>query len=307
MGACIEAAVTTTHRGVVFGRGAVRLSDAAATACLDRAHHRADELDLLINAGIYKDRNTAEPALAAIIQENIGANAEGPPRLGHHGTFSFDVANGGCGVLTAAQLLDGFVGHGAARLGMIVAADADPSPRTSRGFAFGAAGGAVLLSGGLPERGFQRFVVRTFPQYAGLFDAQLRWDPHAGFAHLRGRNVVEIKEAPEFAARSLECAELVARDLVEGSIAFDQVDLLITSQYPPGFGVQLAQRLGIPAARVPVVRPELALAHTAGPIASLEAAIEAGSFARADHVLFVTVGAGVTVAAALYRAEPTRG
>ena len=104
MGTRIEAAVAHHHRGRVFGRGALHLSDAAATECLARAGHRADELDLLINAGIYKDRNAAEPALASIIQEDIGANASSPPRIGCHGTFSFDVLDGGCGVTTAAQI-----------------------------------------------------------------------------------------------------------------------------------------------------------------------------------------------------------
>jgi len=290
-----------TRRGRFVARGALHLSDAAATACLRRAHHRPEELDLLINAGIYKDRNAAEPALASIIQEDIGANPGSPPRIGHHGTFSFDVVNGGCGVLTAAQLLDGFVGHGGAHLGMVVAADADPSPRTTRGFSFTAAGRAMLLAPGASDRGFQRFVTRTFPQYAGLFDAQLRWDPHASFVQLRGRNVVEIKEAPEFAARCVDCAEEVARELIAAVPAIDEIDLLVTSQYPRGFGPQLAERLALPAARVPVVDSDLVAAHTAGPIASLEAAIEDGSFARARYVLFVTVGAGITVAAALYR------
>jgi 3-oxoacyl-[acyl-carrier-protein] synthase-3 len=298
MGALIEAAVTTTHRGRLLHRGAVHLSDDAATKCLWRAHHHAEELDLLINAGIYKDRNAAEPALASIIQEDIGANPGSPPRIGHHGTFSFDVLNSGCGVVTAAKLVDGFVGYGTARLGMIVAADADPSPRTSRGFPFGPVGGAMLLGPGERDAGFQRFAIRTFAEYAGLFDSQLRWDPHAGFAGLRGRNVVEIKEAPELAMRCLECAELVARELFDGPIG--DVDLLITSQYPRNFGVQLARRLGLPTERVPRVRPELAAAHTAGPVAALETAIEDGSFAHARHVLFVTVGAGITVAAATY-------
>jgi 3-oxoacyl-[acyl-carrier-protein] synthase-3 len=299
MGARIEAAATATHRGRIFSRGALHLGDSAAETCLRRTHREPDELDVLINAGIYKDRNTAEPALASLIQEDIGANA-GEIRLGHHGTFSFDIANGGCGVITAAQLLDGLVEHGPARLAMIVAADADPSPRTSRGFPFGAAGGAMLIARGTEHGGFQRFAVRTFSEYANLFEAQLRWDAHAGFAHHFGRNVVEIVAAPELPERCLECAEHVARELCDGVVALDAIDLLITSQYPPRFGVELAHRLGIASERVPSVRAELADAHTAGPIAALEAASETGQFQRARHVLFVTVGAGITVAAALY-------
>ena len=68
----------------------------------------ADDIDLLVNAGIYRDRNLGEPALAAMIQEDIGANPE-DPHAGAHGTFSFDIANGTCGVLTALQIVDGFL------------------------------------------------------------------------------------------------------------------------------------------------------------------------------------------------------
>jgi 3-oxoacyl-[acyl-carrier-protein] synthase-3 len=306
MGTHIEAAATEYRRGRVFGRGALHLSDAAALACLRRAHHRADELDLLINAGIYKDRNTAEPALASIIQEDIGANV-GVARMGHHGTFSFDVMNGACGVITAAQLVDSFVGHGGARLGMIVAADADPSPRTSRQFPFSPAGGAVLLAHVEGDAGFQRFEIRTFPEHAQLFEARLRWDPHAGLLH-RGRNVVEVSEAPAFGSCCIERATEVASSvLATVGLAADDIDLVLASPYPRGFGTQVARRLGIPTDRVPQVPPELGGAHTAGPIAALEAAIRARRFARARHSLFVTAGAGITIGVALYRSQASLG
>ncbi len=299
MGTCIEAAATAHRRGRLFGRGALHLGDAAANACLQRAHRGAGELDLLISAGIYKDHNTAEPALASIMQEDIGANPGHPPRIGHHGTFSFDILDGGCGVLTAAQLVDGFVGHGRARYGMIVAADVDPSPRTSRGFPFAAAGGALLLARGADDAGFVRFARRVFPEHAALFDSHLRWDPDAGF---RGRNVLEVYEAPELGARCVEAAAEVARELLAAvALAIDDVDLLIASQYPRGFAVQLARELRLPAERVPRVRRELAGAHTAGPIAAFEAASESGQLASAENVLFVTVGAGLAIAAAVYR------
>lgn len=294
MGTCIEAVATAHRRGRVFGRGALHLTDAAATACLARARHRPDELDLLINTGIYKDRNTAEPALASIIQEDIGANPGSPPQIGHHGTFSFDVVNGGCGVITAAQLLDGFVGHGAARLGLIVAGDVDPSPRTSRGFRFTPAGGAMLLGHSDGDTGFTRFALRTFPEHAELFEAKLAWDEE------RGRNVLSIDEAPELSAVSAACAVDVVREVL-GELAPAEIDLVIASPYPRGFGPRVAHALGIPVERLPQVPLALAGAHTTGPIAVLEAAIESGAFARAKHVLFVTAGAGITIGCALYR------
>ena len=46
--------------------GSLELADTAARACLARAHRTADELDLLINAGVYHDRILSEPAFAAL-------------------------------------------------------------------------------------------------------------------------------------------------------------------------------------------------------------------------------------------------
>jgi 3-oxoacyl-[acyl-carrier-protein] synthase-3 len=305
MGTRIESVAIAYKRGRVFGRGALHLSDAAATACLRRSLHAAGQLDLLVNAGLYKDRNTAEPALASIIQEDIGANPGAPMPLGHHGTFAFDVLNGGCGVLTATQLVDAFVGHGSARHGLIVAADADPSPRTSQHFPFPPAGGAMLVEEAPGEAGFQEFELRTFPEHAALFEVILRWVPHAGLLR-RGRNVVEVREEPAFAPTSIDLAVDVATAfLARRGLEPADLDLLIASQYPRSFAAGVARGLDLPMDRVPRVRPELAGAHTAGPIAALEAAFTSGQFAHARYTLFVTAGAGITIGVALYAHDAT--
>ena len=293
MGTRIESAAFT--RGIV-PRGALHLSDVAARACLARAHRSAGDLDLLINAGLYKNGNAAEPALASIIQDDIGANRH--MEIGHHGTFSFDLLAGGCGVVQAAQLVDGFVGGGRARLAMVVAADADPSPLTSKRFPFARGGGAVLFAHVDEAGGFERFQTRTFAEHASVFEARLRWEPEAGVMR-RGRNVIEVIEGPDLTACFVDDAEIVVRELLaDAQLVAADIDLVIASQYPKPFAHALADRLAIAHARVPVVEPPL---HTAGPIAVLAAAIESGDFARARRVLFVTAGAGITVATALYR------
>jgi 3-oxoacyl-[acyl-carrier-protein] synthase-3 len=297
MASCIEAVATSCKRGRVRGRGALHVTDVAAMACLERAGRRPGDLDLLVNAGLYKDANTAEPALATIVQEDLGANPT--PRFANaHGTFAFDVLNGGCGVLTAAQLVDTFVAHGPAKRAMIVAGDVDPSPRTSRNFPFSPAAGAMLIGHVPGPTGFQAFAFRTFPAYAGLFEATLHWEPRAGWLR-RGRNIVDVYEAPEFGTRCLELATKVASSfLAQHGLVPDDIDLLITSQYPRAIPTNLAGALGIRIACVPPVAPMLERAHTAGPIAALEAARD--HLARARRTLFVTVGAGITVGVALY-------
>jgi 3-oxoacyl-[acyl-carrier-protein] synthase-3 len=299
MGSRIESVATASERGHLVGRGALHLIDAAAKLCLRRAHHSADELDILINAGLYKDLNAAEPALASIIQEDIGANPELTPLHGH-GTFSFDVLNGGCGVITGMQIVDSFVGHGNARHGMVVAGDADPSHRTSHHFPFAPAGGAILLDHTDDDTGFRDFELRTFPEYASLFRVQLRWEPDAGMLH-RGRNVVDVHEEPEFAGRCIALAVDVASQVLDRSgLHADDIGLLIGSQYPRTFAASVADRLGLPSPRVPAVSEPLAASHTAGPIAAMEAAIASGQLASTRHTLFVTAGAGITIGVALY-------
>lgn len=300
MGTRIEAVATAYGSRRRLGRGALHLTDLAAKACLYRGHHHADELDLLINAGLYKNGNAAEPALASIIQEDIGANLDRQVTHGHHGTFSFDILNGGCGVITAALLVDSFVGHGGARHGMIVAGDVDPSPSTSRHFPFSPAAGAILIGHIDDSSGFQEIELRTFSTHASLFEVQLRWEPHAGLLR-RGRNVVDVYEDPTFAALCTTLAAEVSSTFLDHlSLRPDDIDLVIASQYPRSFSLGVAHRLGIPASRVPLVPRELASTHTAGPIAALEAAFTSGQFARARRTLFVTVGAGITVGVALY-------
>src|SRR6476646_11735023 len=121
MGTVIEQ-IALTDGGWRTHHSALRLAVNAAKHCLREAGRNADDVDLLVNAGIYRDRNIAEPALAAMIQQDIGANPE-DPHADTHGTFSFDICNGTCGVLSALQIVDGFLRSHAIDCALIVASD----------------------------------------------------------------------------------------------------------------------------------------------------------------------------------------
>ena len=84
--------------GNVVHHSAERLADHAVRDALAAALIEPADVDLLLNTGLFHDRMLGEPALAALIQEDVGANPEDPHGEGH-GTFSFDVANGSAGVL----------------------------------------------------------------------------------------------------------------------------------------------------------------------------------------------------------------
>lgn len=302
MPAIIESVVTTVSHRPFWRRGALRLADDAVTECLHRVRRSPAEVDLLINAGVYREKNLAEPALAAMIQEDIGANLGHPPVDRSHGTFSFDVDNGGAGVLTAFQLADGFIQSRTIDLGAVVASDSDPGHVEH--FPFPSVGGAVLLGRGTGDSGFSSFAFETFPEHARTFDSVVAWRPteHPNFLSPAGRNVLEITVREDFPARALDCALGTVRRFLEArGLRPNEIDLLVASAYPETFAPDLARRLEIPPGRVAAPGEALRGAHTAGVIAALESAFHSGQLAVARNTLFVTVGAGITVAAALYR------
>jgi 3-oxoacyl-[acyl-carrier-protein] synthase III len=295
MGTIIEAAAVAEGGPVP---GALGLADAAAQLCLQRAKRSAEEVDLLINAGVYNDRGISEPAIASLIQEDIGANPEQQPGTGQ-GTFSFDVRNGGCGMLSGIQLVDGLLASKTVNLAMVVAADIDPEPGVSQGFGFPPVGGAVLVSADDSRAGFTAFRCVTFPEFAGLYRSNVTWRedirPEPGD---QGRNVLTVEIAQSYPEQALQCAESTVRELAADSMLdLAEIDLLVATASVAGFAAELANRLGVPAERVALPPQNLAGAHTAALAVALQSArLEVGT-----TTLFVCVGAGITVVAALYR------
>src|ERR1700758_1555222 len=151
-------------------RSALQLAVTAAKGCLVDADTAPTDLDLLINTGIYRDKNLAEPALAALIQEDIGANPE-DPHDDAHGTFSFDISNGTCGVLTAMQIVDGFLRSHTINCALVVASDADPGHGMSEHFPFSPAGAALLCDWNDDDFGLGRVHWLTIPDDGENFRA----------------------------------------------------------------------------------------------------------------------------------------
>lgn len=302
MAAIIESVATSVSDNPLWHKGALRLADYALTESLHRVDRKASDIGLLVNAGIYREKNLGEPALASMIQEDVGANPERDPDTSPHGTFSFDVSNGGCGVLTAIEIVDGFLASKTIDFGAVVASDSDPGGTPY--FPFPSVGGAILLRLGTAETGFMKFAFETFPDLADRFRSHIVWhlrEHHIPFA-AEGKNVLEIAESDDFGVRAIDCAEHLLRGFFDANgFGPEEIDLLIASAYPPTFAMDLARTLGIPDDRVAIPDEDLLGAHTAGVIAALDRSLRSGRFAASRTVLFVTVGAGMTVGAALYR------
>ena len=101
MNAVIQATAVVVDRSI---RSSIGLAAAAGTQCIERAGIAVDDVDLLINVGVYRDNNMVEPAMAALIQKQIGINLDYVKSPSRKAAFGVDLMNGACGVLNAMQV-----------------------------------------------------------------------------------------------------------------------------------------------------------------------------------------------------------
>ncbi|KAA0079385.1 3-oxoacyl-ACP synthase [Mycolicibacterium sp. P9-64] len=270
----------------------LHLAVTAAKSCLHRAGRDPDAVDLLINAGIYRDRNLAEPALAALIQQDIGANP-GDPHGGGHGTFSFDVANGACGVLTALQIVDGFMRSNTIECALVVASDADPGRGRSERFPFSPVGAALLCGWTDGDCGLGRVHWVNMPDGGDTFRATVGFEDSRNVLRFRTSDAMDDR----FAAAGAEAARRCLQDAALGDC---DVDAIIAAPARDRYRAALATDLGVPVGRVTVADDERM--HTAALVAGLHDGT--ARLPPSSRVLIIAVGAGITAGAALYRTAP---
>jgi 3-oxoacyl-[acyl-carrier-protein] synthase-3 len=290
--------VDLAHAGWRDRHSALHLAVSAATDCLQRAGCDPDELDLVVNAGIYRDRNLGEPALAALIQDDIGANPE-DPHAGAHGTFSFDIANGTCGILTALQIVDGFLRTHSIHRALVVASDANPGHGMSEHFPFSAAGAALLCRWTEDDYGLSRVSWVTADD---AVDDTETFSATVGFAD--ARNVLRVTQSATMDERFAAAAAAAVRACLDAqSTRAEDIDLIVAAPARAGYRAALSNLLGVPVEKVSVAADHRM--HTAALAAAFEQ--EAGKLQTGARVLFVAAGAGVTAGAALYRQPPRTG
>ncbi|WP_101949659.1 3-oxoacyl-ACP synthase III family protein [Mycobacterium sp. 3519A] len=273
---------------------ALRVAVRAARSCLTNAGKHPHDVDLLVNAGVYRDRNLGEPALAALIQKDIGANPE-DPHSDTHGTFSFDISNGACGMLTALQIVDGFLKSGAVDCALIVTSDADPGRGMSEKFPFSPSGAAVLCGWTDDDFGLQRV------HWVNDLDDGETCNATVGL--IDGHNVLRFAETDAIDRRfALAAGHVVDQCLREAGLGLDDVDAIVAAPNRRRYRVELAAQLGVAEDQITVA--ENGNIHTASMAAAFHHA--ADRVRPGDRVLLVAAGAGIVAGAALYRVPPHR-
>jgi 3-oxoacyl-[acyl-carrier-protein] synthase-3 len=268
----------------------------ASRDCIQAAGISPSEVGVLINVGVYRDANMAEPAMAAMIQKEAGINPD--YMRGGLASTSFDLMNGACGALNAVQVAGALLATGTTKHVLIVSSDAHPSNKPVAGFPYATMGGAMLLGlssdEGAVARGFGPLRTASNKDGNPGVEGYVPWMQGA-------REAVSVDVHSDFEPRALALATQIAREYA----ASEKVDLgrtLLVSSHPtPGFAAALGKNLGVAADAVVTPEGLEGDPHTSALTWGYHKAKGAGLDARFDAVLFVAVGAGLTAACAVYR------
>ncbi|MGW4121499.1 hypothetical protein [Nocardia sp. NPDC004711] len=284
----------------IGGGSSIEQAAAAARRAIAEAGATPEQIDALINTGVYRDSNMVEPAMSALIQQQAGIGLE--YRSGDVPCLSFDLMNGACGVLNAIQVSQALLEAPTVHRVLLVSGDAHPSksPEPQPGFPIKPVGAAMLLEKRPGTAGF-----------GALHISATDGRPAAeGFVRLSemgstGRSSITVN-------RTGDVEELLHHAVSAASEALDVADappartVLICGRPTPGFPALLAARLGIAPEAVSADDTEHSASprfdsHTSAlPVAYL-AARDSGKLDRADVALFVAAGAGPSAAAIAYR------
>lgn len=271
----------------------------AADKCIADAHIDKNQIDLIIDISIYRKENVIEPAMAHLIQKDIGINTI---YKGGKQTFSFDLMNGANGFLSAVLMIDSFFKNNTIQKALIVSGDMHPSGKKTDDFPFAHVGAAALLeNSGEKDKGFGRVMLYTSNKGHNGLKSYADLSNCSG----KGRETITIevdndyhKKLEDFTVKSLES---FYKDHIKPEKIDKQALKLIISQPAKDFANNIAGRIGLNEENVVNTFDKYGDTHTSALTAGYFEAINSGSIKEGDIVLFVGAGSGLTVSAALYR------
>lgn len=280
-------------------RSYIQLSRDVGLNCINKAGMALDQLEALLNAGIYRDKHMGEPAIASLIHGDIRKKASrGKTKQYPEKFFCFDISNGGTGPLNAIEIAAGLIDSGKLNNALIISGDALPRRNDWLHYPFGSHASAILLSVS-KSIGFKKFFNKSFPEFINDYSGELQWTKRK--RGTRFHHQLLIERSDQYLNNCISCAkETLLEFLQETGKKMADFDLMISSHSPDGFTKGLKEELGFPKNFLvePAFRLEI---HTAGLGKSLKDAWETRQFHQAENIIFLTVGAGIQVSLAWYQ------
>ena len=280
--------------GLPSQRGMIESAKRAVEACFRDSGYSRDDVDLILYAGTFRDRQLCEPAIAAIMAGECRIRHTSRPP-GTPALLAFDLLSGAVGFLKACYVAARLVEAGRARVVLVLTSENEENPVSVAGphCPIAHTGAAMLLDRGRgPAPRLCRFRFRSYTEYLGLRAVQTGRHP-----------VLQVQNDPRLDDISVRLvADCLARDYPPDLLKAARTRLILL---PPGMDQDraraVASALGLRGEQVlNGGRPEVDLFTSSFAWAWLDLK-QSGRVVPGDRALFVAVGAGMEVGCAAYQ------
>lgn len=270
----------------------------AAIQCIEAAGISKTDIDIIINIGIYRDKNILEPAMAAFLQKGAGIKGDYARKQGFNAVFSFDLMNSACGIINAIQSADAILRTKRdLKYALITSADCHPSNKKNSDFPFSCVGVAMLLEYVEDEtRGFSNYAFNASANTDYSVKGYLDFNINDGTATDR----LTIEYPDTYNEKIFEFTSKSVNEYLS-STKLDRSSLkLIAPQIYEGFGKKLADITGIKDHTISDLYKGYGNAHTSALGMAYHLGLKSGRYNENDKILFVAAGSGLSSACATY-------
>ena len=293
-----DVAVRIESAGIAPGlpsqRGMIESAKLAVEACFRNSGYDREDVDLILYAGTFRDRQLCEPALAALLAgECRFRHTSRPP--GTPALLAFDLLSGAVGFLKACYVAARLIEAGRARVALVLTSENEENPVRVAGphRPIAHTGAAMLLDRGPgPAPGLGRFRFRSYTEYLGLRTVRTGRHP-----------TLQVHNHPRLDDISLRLvADCLARDYPPDLLRAARTRVILL---PPGMDRDRARALAATLRLrdeqvLTAADPDVDLFTSSFACAWLDLR-HSGRVVPGDRGLFVTVGAGMEVGCAVYQ------
>ena len=284
---------TALHQGDVMA-DSVALATDAVRSCLEKHGGARHEVDLIVNAGVYRNDFIGEPAMAALIAGEAQLNAT-EEASAQARTLAYDLGSGACGFLHACQNIQAMVFGGKSKRALCVSSEIENNRKHAPKQILGLkeSGCAALLEESHRE-GFIRFLFKYFPEYHDIFRTEVNWEdngnPFLNISRTTDMEHVILKHVP------MLVEELLAQEELE----LGDIQVFVPPQLSGAFVHQLTNHLNWPESKVVNLNDHQNY-YTCSTVFGLKEAFEKGMVREGDCGLILEAGSGMMLAGALYQ------
>lgn len=286
--------IGTIAQGSLVERQALPLLQEAAENCLAASSYQRNDLDLLINAGVYRDEFLCEPAVAALLAGKLQINDDIKSPLDKK-TFALDIFNGAIGTLNACHAAIGMIRAGKASNAMITAAEIENNRQHRPDTLYGLEEtGSALILDQSPDgsSGFGNFVFKYYTEYIDTLITNTEM--------FNGKTVLHIERDPRIESYYLQCIQEAVQELLRlEHLDLAQIKVVLPPQISTEFISRLSDTLAINRDRLVDIGAQHDL-FTSSLAYSLQHVCKHKLAQPGDIGLIISVGSGIQVGCATY-------